>query len=634
MIKKILLLLTIFLTCTTAHAERWDGWHYAGVEDITNSLDSGYTYICTSYYKPKFTTARGFRTQYIDGDRIDKWRIYIANEPTSSLKLKIKILEMNQAVDDDADYYECVAEGGLHEGLSQGWNTLVESSPLECSKGDVIALYVEGESVTCAWSDYQQTMTRMSGELTVSGTQPITNIEGSNPSPAKWNDYGFAIQFHTYNTTDSVPSISSVTDNTTYLTISGVNFGTKSQAAPKMWDDMEMGSFDSDWTWQFGQISDSPPYVTVSSDLSRTGAGDYVLKGDWYQAAVNGRGETHIGPQEYSGIANGDKWYIFYHFYHDFDRWGTTADDGDFDSTLSQDCTIGTNVLYLADAGDYNNSDTLVIDDGETVDQFSYTGKDGNNLTGVTGIENVFSIGATVREDSWAGNWKTNRTWTSPGNPNCYYASGTSGQTSRTLEFQTDSNVVHYFGNQHDTYQKIGEWHNIETFYDLDDTADDLTIVNVNASASGFMELNIDGHVLDRGHFLMNDNTSHKLTDIGFHCPRTRLTQGVKDGYVTYLDDIYVDDTPQRVMLTNNADYWQSTIKEIAIPIAWSDNSITVSYAPKSLEGQDIYIHVFNDDNIVTNSGYSLSDSSQSQSSSQTIAGIGNITGTGRIYHN
>lgn len=610
--KKLLFIPLLFI-CSVSFAARWDGWHYCDISDIDDSLPSGYTYIQTSWYKPQYDTAPGTRNQYIDGTRIDKWRIYIANEPTTALKLKLKILKMNQSDDDDADYYSFVTDGDLHDGFVQGWNTVTESSPLEFERGSVIGLYVEGESVTTCWNRYTMDMDRLVGDMTISDTLSINNVQGSSVLP--WDDLGFSIQFHTYNDTDSTPNISGIVDNTTYLTISGVNFGDKTTAAPKVWWDMEDQTFpfSSSSEWQYGQLSDDTPYVSITDELIREGAGNYVMKGDWYQAAVNGRGETHISFQQYPGIVNGDKWYIFYHFYHDFDRWGTTADDKNLSATLSQDCTIGTNVLYLTDTTGYNTSDNLVIDNGMgTIDGFSYTGIDGNNLTGVSGIGNDLTAGSVVREDSWAGNWKWNRTWTSSSNPNCYYASGTSGQVTRAQEFQSDGGGnTTYFGNIHSGVQKIREWHNMETYYDLDDTADDLAVNNVTLSATGFMECIIDGTVIDRGHFLKNGNKSHKLQEVGFHCPRTRITQGVKEGYATYLDDIYVDDTPQRVMLTNNADYWSSTVKEIAIPVSWTDESITVEYNEKSLAGGDIYVHVFNDENIVTETGFLLSESSE-----------------------
>jgi hypothetical protein len=90
-------------------------------------------------------------------------------------------------------------------------------------------------------------------------------------------------------------------------------------------------------------------------------------------------------------------------------------------------------------------------------------------------------------------------------------------------------------------------------------------------------------------------------------------------------DDIYVDDTLSRVMLANNAVYASATIVEPQIPSAWSTNEITVTVNQGALPNGTAYLFVFDSDNDANATGYpvTLSDTTPTPSSSGiTFSGV------------
>lgn len=65
------------------------------------------------------------------------------------------------------------------------------------------------------------------------------------------------------------------------------------------------------------------------------------------------------------------------------------------------------------------------------------------------------------------------------------------------------------------------------------------------------------------------------------------------DGSKVYMDDIYIDDTYARVMIGNQKTLSASTHREIQIPSAWSDSSITITVNQGSFsDGDTAYIYV------------------------------------------
>ncbi|MBV9463266.1 MAG: hypothetical protein JO317_03460 [Verrucomicrobiae bacterium] len=64
---------------------------------------------------------------------------------------------------------------------------------------------------------------------------------------------------------------------------------------------------------------------------------------------------------------------------------------------------------------------------------------------------------------------------------------------------------------------------------------------------------------------------------LGFHCvwaPNYKKGESAREPNDFYLDDIYMDNTWARVELGNNPSYEDCLVREIQIPIAWSERSI------------------------------------------------------------
>ena len=94
----------------------------------------------------------------------------------------------------------------------------------------------------------------------------------------------------------------------------------------------------------------------------------------------------------------------------------------------------------------------------------------------------------------------------------------------------------------------------------------------------------------------------------------TMSIQGVADNDAAFpttntfgLADIYVDNTWARVMIGNAPTWGQSSIHDIEIPTAWSDNSITVVLHNNSLPSiGGAYLYVFDANGNVNQNGYPL----------------------------
>jgi len=73
-------------------------------------------------------------------------------------------------------------------------------------------------------------------------------------------------------------------------------------------------------------------------------------------------------------------------------------------------------------------------------------------------------------------------------------------------------------------------------------------------------------------------------------------------------DDIYIDNSLSRVIITNNENYDSSTICEPQIPLAWNDNSITITVNRGALAPCEThYLFVFDADNNHNMAGYPVS---------------------------
>lgn len=78
-------------------------------------------------------------------------------------------------------------------------------------------------------------------------------------------------------------------------------------------------------------------------------------------------------------------------------------------------------------------------------------------------------------------------------------------------------------------------------------------------------------------------------------------------GSKVFMDDIYIDDTYARVIVGNAPTLGRSNVREIQIPSAWSDTSITVTVNQGSFSDlEHVYLYVFDMNGAVNNEGYPL----------------------------
>ena len=98
-----------------------------------------------------------------------------------------------------------------------------------------------------------------------------------------------------------------------------------------------------------------------------------------------------------------------------------------------------------------------------------------------------------------------------------------------------------------------------------------------------------------------------------------------------YLDDVYIDNTLSRVMLCNDETYEDATICEPQIPSAWSGTSITVTVNQGALPDGTAYLFVFDSDNAVNGTGYpvTLGAGSSFSAHGMTIGGGGHSVAVG-----
>jgi len=89
------------------------------------------------------------------------------------------------------------------------------------------------------------------------------------------------------------------------------------------------------------------------------------------------------------------------------------------------------------------------------------------------------------------------------------------------------------------------------------------------------------------------------------------------DDAFRHYDDMYLDNTLSRVILTDNQDYDQATIIEPQIPSVWSDGSITATMNLGGLTGDTVYLFVFDADNSHNIVGYPVSSGPASTCASQ-----------------
>jgi gamma-glutamyltranspeptidase len=81
--------------------------------------------------------------------------------------------------------------------------------------------------------------------------------------------------------------------------------------------------------------------------------------------------------------------------------------------------------------------------------------------------------------------------------------------------------------------------------------------------------------------------------------------QGVGMNLDVYTDDTYIDTTRARVEIGNAPTWAQSNVREIQIPSAWSNSSITITINQGAFSnGDTVYLYVVDSNGNVNSNGY------------------------------
>lgn len=315
----------------------------------------------------------------------------------------------------------------------------------------------------------------------------------------------------------AVPSISSVAGTVSHnsdITISGSNFGTKSTAAPVIWEDFESGTNGNTIAGDWSTYTDNSGYVRYSNENQRNS-----------NSSLNSKC-----------------------FLDEFER------DAFYQNGL-----------------DFSSGYVLV----DIWGRFSR----GNLTTGTGGqikrwrVCKSFSGGSTGYPSA-TSNWRPNY-----------------GYIDIRCNDQTDRSI---YG--------IGE-PPTETW------SHETMLIKINSSVG-----TRDGIC----HYYRN-NVKTSRTDIdwdktgtnGFGCVRFGEFAGDAASFseeaTQYYDNIYIDDTWQRVYIGNASTYLACSVLEIQEPTAWSDSSITVTVNQGSHPNDSTrYLYVFDANNDVNSSGYEI----------------------------
>ena len=397
------------------------------------------------------------------------------------------------------------------------------------------------------------------------------------------------------------PSISS-TDGTMRhgedVELIGNDFLTKPEANPLSWD-----------TFESGTAGVTP---TLGTDWQAVGSLEATITGarhinSTYSAGSNFDKEMTAGVQS-DNATNSEQWFVSY--------WWKVASDWDwgmsfsstYNTTLSADCTIGTNVLYVADASGFDDGPRALelIDmttDPWTRDTVNYDGKSGNALLNVSGVDAVFVSGKFAGNTRMLSNIKFVRYWNSSGSINENVAASTQGWgngTSVSTEYTAGDVTTSLESGYKESWTK-DTWHLFQ-FEFIENSA--VTV------ADGEFRMWRDGALIAN---VTNLVTREDFTDFkrialaGFYNSwgaTTDPTNEIPNRF--YMDDVYVDTSLARVEIGDAPVYNDCAHREIQIAQIWADGSITIDLNTGSFNlGDTIYIFVVDNTGDVS-SGYAV----------------------------
>ena len=327
------------------------------------------------------------------------------------------------------------------------------------------------------------------------------------------------------------------------IIITGSGFGTKSHAAPLFFDDFEDGTA--------GQLLPD----NANGYWTALGSSD----GGQYSNVID---DSLTGGTAYSGNLAA------------YNRFKVGATGTTEDLETSYHTFTATDKVYVSF---YFRDEAVTNDDGRTVVKAgrvtsNYDTTNHYNGPGVV----AFSPGGPL-----GSYWNTTFS----------YDNG-SGATQVTDNQQTHS----------DPFKHIYDpetWHRFEVYEELSDAG----------VANGTIWFAANHYVTwDSGSEMTRDSGySFQMYGVTLGLMVAGLVNGSDTDYRAWVDDVYVDDTRQRVELAN-ASTWSSVTKsEVQLPTAWSDTSITITRRiPGYSGGETVYLYVFDADGNHNSTGYAI----------------------------
>lgn len=369
----------------------------------------------------------------------------------------------------------------------------------------------------------------------------------------------------------AAPQISSVSGSLQHratLTISGTGFGTKSPAAPLLWDDGEHGQPVSA---RWGQWAPSASGASYNMDYRTQAPGRSMPQAHSRSTRFASGGGYGLN----GGVANGSNtgWNVilFKNFGKPSERWFSSwyaGYDPDYYDAVQTKSSRGGNKLYLwqDNAGFYAGAGT-----GSS---YAYT--------------NSYWEGSSWTDP--AGRWRPENNW--------QFGYGHNG-------IGTGGNGDNDFSNgQHGgSSWPPGTWKHIQVLARANASGQPVSWINVIYDHEVQYDKDRAGMpVGDSNGWVWGDFINFPVYGIGIG-GHTDYNQGSNHpGFWRYFDDIYIDNTFARVVLGNASTYDGSAIREMQIPSAWSNTSITVTVNLGRL-GTSSYLYVFDADGNVNANG-------------------------------
>ena len=339
------------------------------------------------------------------------------------------------------------------------------------------------------------------------------------------------------------------------VSITGSGFGTKSQAAPVAYSNMEAGSVNAvSGSWD--QSGFPVGVMTVSTTHPRNANNPH---NGYCSVKDEGNGQGTVCA--FQGAATSQYWYAQYWFYVDSAFSWSTGPSANGNNKLFRLFHSGGNIQDLVIEGTPPGQPTMFM-----------------NLEGT---------------DESHGGWGTGWEPVSPQYTCIDQAFGHSCQTDYWHIYPSDIGWA-YFA----TDMAPNTWHHFQFEYHTSSLD----------TANGTLRWWIDGKpVFNHSDMIMKTSTNsgeYYPARVGIEAIHANGEDGAVGNY--WIDDAYIDNTWQRVEIGNNATYNSCTLKEIQLPTAWTDGSISFSVNQGSFSnGATGYVFV-TDASGVRNTGYTV----------------------------